>query len=78
MLVGNSSDQDLLLKQLKAFDESKAGVKGIGDARITKIPPIFIHLPRDPDQLTHTEFSVPVVDLADSAVGMIRHAEVVV
>lgn len=76
MLVGNSSEQDLL-KQLKAFDESKAGVKGIVDAGITKIPPIFVHPPRDPGQLTQTEFSVPVVDLADSAVGMRRHAEVV-
>ena len=77
MLVGNSSEHDLLLKQLKAFDESKAGVKGIVDAGITKIPPIFVHPPRDLGQLTQTEFSVPVVDLADSAVGMRRHAEVV-
>ncbi|KAL1806440.1 hypothetical protein ACET3Z_029508 [Daucus carota] len=30
-------------KELKAFDDSKAGVKGIVDAGATKIPPNFVH-----------------------------------
>lgn len=29
--------------ELKAFDDSKAGVKGLVDAGATKIPPIFVH-----------------------------------
>lgn len=28
---------------LKAFDETKAGVKGLVDSGVTKIPPIFVH-----------------------------------
>ncbi|KAK9905424.1 hypothetical protein M0R45_000148 [Rubus argutus] len=41
MVSGNSSN-DERLQQLKAFDETKAGVKGIVDTGITKIPPIFV------------------------------------
>ncbi|XP_050368650.1 deacetoxyvindoline 4-hydroxylase-like [Argentina anserina] len=77
MAAKSSSDQDLLLKQLKAFDESKAGVKGIVDVGIIKVPEIFIHLPIVHSQVTETEFSIPVVDLADAAIGMGRHAEVI-
>jgi hypothetical protein len=32
------------MSELKAFDESKAGVKGLADAGVTKIPRIFILL----------------------------------
>ncbi|PRQ36507.1 putative deacetoxyvindoline 4-hydroxylase [Rosa chinensis] len=73
MVSGNSGNQDRL-QQLKAFDESKAGVKGIVDAGITKIPPIFVRPPADyaggdqvPGETTKTQFSIPVVDLADTA-----------
>ncbi|XP_038697200.1 1-aminocyclopropane-1-carboxylate oxidase homolog 4-like [Tripterygium wilfordii] len=31
------------LKDIKAFDESKAGVKGLIDSGITSVPPFFIH-----------------------------------
>ncbi|RZC86764.1 hypothetical protein C5167_030118 [Papaver somniferum] len=58
-------------KELKAFEESKAGVKGVVDARIQKIPRMFV---RPQDELTedlaaHTEqsgssiFETPKVDL---------------
>ena len=30
-------------RELKAFDDSKSGVKGLVDAGVTKIPRIFIH-----------------------------------
>ncbi|KAL6195789.1 hypothetical protein ACLB2K_031407 [Fragaria x ananassa] len=77
MATESLSDQDLLLKQLMAFDESKAGVKGIVDAGVTKIPEMFIHPQIDHGQGTQTKFSISVVDLTDSAVGMSRHAEVI-
>ncbi|KAK1379850.1 Deacetoxyvindoline 4-hydroxylase [Heracleum sosnowskyi] len=35
---------------LKAFDETKAGVKGLIDAGITKIPRIFVHNQAQPNQ----------------------------
>ncbi|XP_002445183.1 1-aminocyclopropane-1-carboxylate oxidase homolog 3 [Sorghum bicolor] len=59
------------LTQLKAFDDTKAGVKGLVDAGVTTVPPIFHH-PLDPHDdasnnaaaaasLTTT---IPVIDLA--------------
>ncbi|KAM5553683.1 hypothetical protein ABKV19_025763 [Rosa sericea] len=69
MVLGKSSDLDRL-EQLKAFDESKAGVKGIVDAGITKVPPIFVRPKKDPSTaLNHKisgHFSIPVVDLANN------------
>lgn len=80
MVSGNSRNQDRL-QQLKAFDDSKAGVKGIVDGGITKIPPIFVRPTEDSagdgpssGQPTQTQFSIPVVDLGDTA-G--RHDDVV-
>ncbi|KAF8394295.1 hypothetical protein HHK36_020501 [Tetracentron sinense] len=56
-------------EDLKAFDETKAGVKGLVDAGVVKLPRIFI---RPPDELAleklnshiQTHFEVPVIDLA--------------
>ncbi|KAK6145958.1 hypothetical protein DH2020_019827 [Rehmannia glutinosa] len=53
-------------RDLKAFDDTKAGVKGLVDAGITKIPTFFIHPPqnlKDITNLTKTRFSFPVIDL---------------
>ncbi|XP_044487308.1 1-aminocyclopropane-1-carboxylate oxidase homolog 1-like [Mangifera indica] len=54
-------------KELKSFDDTKAGVKGLVDSGIVKIPRIFI---RPADELAEEEltshqhnFQVPVVDL---------------
>lgn len=62
------------LHQLKAFDESKAGVKGLVDAGVTKLPPFFIRPPEDlaaGDTLSHeppgAHFRIPVIDLGDVA-----------
>ncbi|CDO99213.1 unnamed protein product [Coffea canephora] len=55
------------LQQLKAFDESQAGVKGVADAGISRIPSIFV---RPADELardypvSETNLQIPVVDLA--------------
>ncbi|XP_008224374.1 PREDICTED: 1-aminocyclopropane-1-carboxylate oxidase homolog 1-like [Prunus mume] len=80
MISGYTANGDRL-QQLKAFDESKSGVKGIVDKGITKIPPIFVRPPEfsgcdkpSSGHRTRTQFSVPVVDLTDT-VG--RRADVV-
>ncbi|PON33340.1 Non-heme dioxygenase N-terminal domain containing protein [Parasponia andersonii] len=62
-----NSEYDSLSK-LKAFEESKTGLKGLVDAGITEIPRIFHH----PISVTYienssvsgeTQLSIPVIDL---------------
>ncbi|XP_024032549.1 1-aminocyclopropane-1-carboxylate oxidase homolog 1-like, partial [Morus notabilis] len=54
--------------ELKAFDETKAGVKGLVDSGVTEIPRIFHH-PSDNDfeeiyvSSGDSQFSIPVIDL---------------
>ena len=54
--------------ELKAFDETKAGVKGLVDAGVTEIPRIF-HYPVSDDYIQNssvsgeTPLSIPVIDL---------------
>ncbi|XP_024975279.1 1-aminocyclopropane-1-carboxylate oxidase homolog 1-like [Cynara cardunculus var. scolymus] len=63
--------------QLKAFDQTKAGVKALADAGIREIPCIFIHQP-EPLPKTSMPFEIPVVDLGSidraSTVEKIREA----
>ena len=53
--------------QLKAFDESKSGVKGLVDAGVTKIPQIFINdqfrLEGTQSDSVSSKLSVPIIDL---------------
>ncbi|KAF3948861.1 hypothetical protein CMV_025190 [Castanea mollissima] len=53
--------------ELKALDESKAGVKGLIDAGVEKIPRIFIHEQNKQNNLSDSsfdsKFSIPVIDL---------------
>ena len=53
------------LSELKAFDDSKAGVKGLVDAGITKIPRIFHYDPKilSEKSVADSKFTVPVIDL---------------
>ncbi|KAM0883504.1 hypothetical protein ACQ4PT_031606 [Festuca glaucescens] len=51
---------DHRLLALKAFDGTKAGVKGLVDAGVTAVPSIFHH---QPDH-RHRHFTVPVIDLS--------------
>ncbi|KAL6292211.1 hypothetical protein ACE6H2_000353 [Prunus campanulata] len=90
-MVSPNSTNQARLQQLKDFDESKAGVKGIVDKGITKIPSIFVRPPEysaagDPSssQPTQTQFSIPIVDLADTTglhddvvAGVLQAAETV-
>ncbi|ONK72315.1 uncharacterized protein A4U43_C04F18050 [Asparagus officinalis] len=54
------------MKELKEFDETKAGVKGLVDSGTKQIPRIFIHspenLPKPSDGIT-TNLQIPVIDL---------------
>ena len=54
-------------REIKAFDDTKAGVKGLVDAGVTEVPRIF-HQP--PDLMKtfvpgDAQFSIPVVDLEE-------------
>ncbi|PIA45338.1 hypothetical protein AQUCO_01700701v1 [Aquilegia coerulea] len=53
-------------KEMKEFHETKAGVKGLVDSGIVKIPKIFIHppenLPKESDSNANG-FKIPVIDL---------------
>ncbi|XP_056170407.1 1-aminocyclopropane-1-carboxylate oxidase homolog 1-like isoform X2 [Syzygium oleosum] len=55
------------VKELQEFDETKAGVKGLVDSGVTKIPKIFIHPPENLHDLSsdvnRTGLQVPIVDL---------------
>ena len=66
------------LSALRAFDDTKAGVKGLVDAGATAIPAIFHHPPDAfaPSTLA-TDVAVPVVDLScqrSDVVGAVRAA----
>ncbi|KAI8003362.1 hypothetical protein LOK49_LG08G02762 [Camellia lanceoleosa] len=68
--------------ELKAFDDSKAGVKGLLDAGVTKIPRIFIH---DKSMLSDihksssviSQFSVPIIDFEGINKGAAQHGEII-
>ncbi|XP_023747090.1 1-aminocyclopropane-1-carboxylate oxidase homolog 1 [Lactuca sativa] len=73
--VGSSYDRQ---SELKAFDQTKTDVKGLVDAGIRKILPIFFH-PRDTTpKISTTVFKIPVIDLQSthraSMEEMIREA----
>jgi hypothetical protein len=53
-------------KELKEFDESKIGVKGLSDSGITSIPRFFVHPPETLSDLksSSTCASIPVIDLS--------------
>ncbi|KAI3693056.1 hypothetical protein L6452_32884 [Arctium lappa] len=74
--ASNIPDYDRLT-QLKAFDQTKAGVKALADAGIRQIPRIFINQPETLPK-TSTPFEIPVVDLGSpdtaSTVEKIREA----
>lgn len=56
------------LGELKAFDDTKAGVKGLVDEGVAKIPRLFHHPPDEfvmASKLGNTEYTIPVIDLAE-------------
>jgi isopenicillin N synthase-like dioxygenase len=66
--------------ELKAFDDTKAGVKGLVDAGITQLPRIFIHPPESLDQTPNPDHPIldfPIIDLRGLGEDGIRHKEIV-
>nr|DAD19853.1 TPA_asm: hypothetical protein HUJ06_021316 [Nelumbo nucifera] len=78
--AGIASDYDRT-KELKEFDESKAGVKGLVDSGLVKVPRIFIHPSDKTDQKPITgemhPTTIPVIDLGSIHEDAIRHEEIV-
>ncbi|PIN16397.1 hypothetical protein CDL12_10944 [Handroanthus impetiginosus] len=66
-IIQTSTDTNYDRKtELKTLDDTKAGVKGLVDAKITKLPRIFVHPPQNLQNLTNptkTQFSFPIIDL---------------
>ncbi|KAK9074558.1 hypothetical protein SSX86_007156 [Deinandra increscens subsp. villosa] len=55
------------LKELKQFDESKIGVKGLVDSGVTAIPRFFHHPPENlpgPKPKNRPQLTIPVIDLS--------------
>jgi hypothetical protein len=48
------ADSETRIKELKAFDETKLGVKGLVDAGITKIPQMFHHPPDNTKKVSNS------------------------
>ncbi|KAI3897720.1 hypothetical protein MKX03_005552 [Papaver bracteatum] len=89
MMASNSDNQNNnydRMKELKAFDETKLGVKGLVDAGIKKIPKIFIAPTDDADikknldsySESSKEFSIPVIDLGDITKGDNRQRKMII
>ncbi|XP_058211942.1 1-aminocyclopropane-1-carboxylate oxidase homolog 1-like isoform X2 [Rhododendron vialii] len=65
--------------ELKAFDDTKTGVKGLVDAGVTKIPRIFIHDKSKLNDISTTSsaaslFSVPIIDFEGVDKGSAQRA----
>lgn len=70
-----------LAKEVKEFQETRAGVKGLVDSGMATIPRMFIHQPQDLPKAPHfnivknNEFKVPMIDLRGLEFG--RRKEIV-
>ncbi|KAL3329041.1 hypothetical protein AABB24_036244 [Solanum stoloniferum] len=65
------------MSELKAFDDTKTGVKGLVDSGITKVPQIFILPPKYRAETCETHFVFPVIDLQGIDEDPIKHKEIV-
>lgn len=65
--------------ELKAFDDSKAGVKGLADVGLDKIPRIFIHEQHKLDENSGevSNFGIPIIDLEGLCKDTSLHNEVI-
>ncbi|CAJ2659234.1 unnamed protein product [Trifolium pratense] len=62
--MGSTTTTDeIRLQELKAFDETKAGVKGLVDKGILKIPTLFHNPPHNFS--TNTKQTIPVIDFTN-------------
>ncbi|KAL8104941.1 hypothetical protein AgCh_028921 [Apium graveolens] len=66
--------------ELQAFDDTKAGVKGLVDAGVQKIPNIFVHPPDAFDNNSSDkckELSIPIIDLKGLCKDLTNPQEIV-
>lgn len=67
--------------ELKAFDETKAGVKGLVDAKISEIPRIFLHsldnIEENSSISGETRLSIPVIDLKGLNLESVHRKQIV-
>ena len=82
-IVGTVKINSNRLCELKAFDDTKAGVKGLVDEGVAKIPSLFHHPPDKFEKASNIEHIIPVIDLEDvgkdpstrqEVIGRIREA----
>ncbi|XP_027335003.1 1-aminocyclopropane-1-carboxylate oxidase homolog 1-like [Abrus precatorius] len=76
--MGNTtkSEFDFTLSERKAFDETKAGVKGLVDGGVNKIPTLFHHQPDKFEKASNscnTCHVIPVIDLANIGNDSSKH-----
>jgi hypothetical protein len=68
-------------KELKAFDDTKAGVKGVVDSGIVKVPPMFViqtnELSCETSNSVLSHLQIPVIDLKDIHEGGFLRKQVV-
>ncbi|XP_027359362.1 1-aminocyclopropane-1-carboxylate oxidase homolog 1-like [Abrus precatorius] len=76
--AGNNFTYDRIA-EVKAFDDTKLGVKGLLDSGVTKIPRIFHHSKLDLNGTSKSDsnFSVPSIDLKDIDINSSLRVEVV-
>ncbi|KAJ1395808.1 Oxoglutarate/iron-dependent dioxygenase [Sesbania bispinosa] len=70
----------LCLCELKAFEATKAGVKGLVDEGIAKIPSLFHHPPdmfAEASKSGNAEHTIPVIDLANVVKDPSTHQKIV-
>uniref|UniRef100_M1CNG3 E8 protein homolog n=1 Tax=Solanum tuberosum TaxID=4113 RepID=M1CNG3_SOLTU len=72
--IQNSYDK---MSDLKAFNDTKAGVKGLVDAGINRVPRIFILPPKYRAETCETHISFPVIDLEGIDEDPIKYKEIV-
>ena len=66
MAVVSSNTRCNWAKEVKKFDETKAGVKGLVDSGVVKIPKLFVHPPEtlpDKSPATGVGLDLPTIDL---------------
>ncbi|KAL4293632.1 hypothetical protein S83_062982 [Arachis hypogaea] len=74
-MINNSDDR---MSELKAFDDTKSGVKGLVDGGVTKIPTLFHHpLDKFPNASKTEHTMIPVIDLEGVAKDPITRQQVV-
>ncbi|XVF62904.1 hypothetical protein PTKIN_Ptkin09bG0046100 [Pterospermum kingtungense] len=65
------------VSELKAFDETKSGVKGLVDAGIKEVPRIFYHQFEKDSVSGGTQVSIPVIDLEGAKKNPTTRKEIV-